>query len=635
VPIGRRAGMIAPMADVPPQRPTIPVPSLVDEADRSEETALSRVAALPREQRPYLLFLGATVRPPFLIEADEVEIGRRPEAQLRIDDASVSRTHAFIRRTAQDTFILEDGGSANGTHVNEARVEGRAILRDGDRLQLGTVVLKFVLQDALDEAHQRSLYRAAGVAFPAVEAPTSTRRAALWSVDSWRGKPDAQRIAYDDPASVERVSERLRGLPPLVTSWEIEELKALIADAQDGKRFLLQGGDCAETFAECDPARIAAKLKILIQMSIVLIRGTRRPIIRVGRFAGQYAKPRSSPTEKRGDTELPSYFGDLVNRSAFTPEARRPDPHLLLDAYMHASLTLNFVRALSTGGFADLRRPEYFDLSYFERADLPPELSSDYQQICREIGEGLHFVRAFGDRSPDDLMNVKFYTSHEGLNLYYEAAQTRTVPRRSGHYDLTTHMPWIGERTRALDGAHIEFFRGIANPVAVKIGPKTDPEQAIDLCKVLNPRNEPGKILLVTRMGAQNVAAKLPPIIAAVERARRRVLWVSDPMHGNGVVTHRGTKTRNFDDILSEVEKTIDEHGRLGTYLGGVHFEVTGDDVTECIGGGLTEDDLERNYETLCDPRLNYRQAVQMAFRIGKRLSTLHRPSSMPPPKSV
>lgn len=584
------------------------------------------------DRRPYFLFVNGPVRPPFLIESDDIEIGRRPEAQLQLEEPAVSRTQAFLRRTPHGTFVLEDASSVNRSFVNGKAVERPTILHDGDRLQFGTTLLKFVLQDEAEEKHQRALYAAAGIRFRESEAPTSTRIARPWGPDTWTTKPLAQGITYDDPAALDAVVKKLRRLPPLVTSWEIEELKALIAEAQEGRRFLLQGGDCAETLEECESERIAAKLKILIQMSIVLMRSARRPVIRVGRFAGQYAKPRSSPMEVRDGVELPSYFGDLVNRTEFSAAARRPDPQLLLMGYLHASVTLNFVRSLLAGGFADLRRPEYFDLSYFERADLSPELSKDYGQICREISDSLNFVRSFGNRPIDDMMKVSFYASHEGLNLTYEAAQTRRVPRRSDFYDLTTHLPWIGERTRALDGAHIEFFRGIANPIAVKLGPKTVPEQAVDLCKILNPRNEPGKIVLIPRMGAKNVAERLPPLLMAIQRARRRVLWVSDPMHGNATVTRAGIKTRNFDDILAEIEESMHVHKAVGTYFGGVHFELTGDDVTECIGAGLGEDDLSRNYESLCDPRLNYRQALEMAFAVGRHLAEVPRPSSTHPP---
>ena len=580
-----------------------------------------------------MIFVSAPVRPPLLIEGDEFEIGRRPEAQLQLEEPSISRSHAFLRRTVHGTFVIEDASSLNPTLLNGERLVRPSIVRDGDRLQFGSTLVKFVLHDEAEEKHQRALYAAAGMPFEAIESPTSTRNVTPWGLATWTTKTLAQGIVYEDPKALDDVVGKLKRLPPLVTSWEIEELKSLIAEAQEGKRFLLQGGDCAETLDDCEPEQIAAKLKILIQMSIVLIRSAHKPVIRIGRFAGQYAKPRSSPTEVRDGVELPSYFGDLINRAEFTPEARKPDPQLLLAGYLHAASTLNFIRALLAGGFADLRRPEYFDLSYFERADLSAELSKDYRQVCREISDGLNFARAFGDGAADDMMRVSFFASHEGLNLTYEAAQTRRVPRRKEFYDLTTHLPWIGERTRALDGAHIEFFRGIANPVAVKLGPKTAPEQAVDLCKLLNPRNEPGKLILVPRMGAKNVADRLPPLLTAIERARRKVLWVCDPMHGNATVTRAGIKTRNFDDILAEIEASIDVHKQVGTHFGGVHFELTGDDVTECVGAGLSEEDLSRNYESVCDPRLNYRQAIQMAFAVGRRLAETPRVSSMPPPR--
>ncbi len=614
-------------------RATIPVPPLV--AEEEDESAISsgREQALA-ERRAYFVFVNGPVRPPFLLDGDDIEVGRRGEAQLQVDEPAVSRTHAFIRRTLHGTFTVEDAGSFNVTLLNGQPVARPMLVHDGDRLQFGTTIVKFLLLDATEEKHQRNLYAAAGMPFQATEQPTSKRLAIPWSPETWTNKKLAQGITYEDPAKLDAVVKKLRRLPPLVTSWEVEELKSLLAEAQDGRRLVLQGGDCAEMFDECESDRIAAKLKILIQMSIVLIRSARRPVIRIGRFAGQYAKPRSSATEVRDGVELPSYFGDLVNRAGFTPEARTPDPQHLLMGYMHSAVTLNFIRSLLAGGFADLRRPEYFDLSHLERADLPPELSKNYRRICREISDGLDLVRAFGDRAAEDLMKVSFFASHEGLNLTYEAAQTRRVPRRHEFYDLTTHMPWVGERTRSLDGAHIEFFRGIANPIAVKIGPKTDPAECVDLCKLLNPRNERGKLVLVPRMGIKHVHDKLPEIIRTVERARRRVLWVSDPMHGNATLTQAGIKTRNFDDILGEVEASMAIHEKLGTYFGGVHFELTGDDVTECVGAGLTEEDLSRSYETLCDPRLNYRQALQMAFSVGERLAERSgsTPPSSPPP---
>jgi 3-deoxy-7-phosphoheptulonate synthase len=442
-----------------------------------------------------------------------------------------------------------------------------------------------------------------------------------WHVESWKEKPHAQDVPYEDPDALAAVVTKLKTLPPLVTSWEVERLKQQVAEAQEGKRFLLQGGDCAETLADCQPGIIANKLKILLQMSLVLIHAAKKPVVRVGRLAGQYAKPRSSPTETKDGVVLPSYFGDIVNRPEFTPEARRFDPRAMLDAYGHAAMTLNFIRSLSIGGFADMHHPEYWDLGFMSRADLPDDIRAEYKQMTQKLAEALRFMEAIGETTVDELTRVNFYTSHEGLNLHYESAQTRKVPRREGHYLLTTHMPWIGERTRALDGAHVEFFRGIENVVGVKLGPKVDPQEAVRLFTILSPTNEPGKIVAITRMGAANVEKVLPPLVDAVQRAQRRVLWVCDPMHGNGIVTSTGLKTRNFDDILLEIERTFAIHERLGTILGGVHFELTGEDVTECIGGGIDESDLDKNYQSVCDPRLNYRQALEMAFRLGAWMS--------------
>ncbi|MCL2723763.1 MAG: 3-deoxy-7-phosphoheptulonate synthase [Polyangiaceae bacterium] len=438
-----------------------------------------------------------------------------------------------------------------------------------------------------------------------------------WSVDSWKARPLAQEIHYEDTAGADAVVTKLRQLPPLVTSWEIERLKKLVAEAQAGKRFLLQGGDCAEMFADCKPDIITSKLKILLQMSLVLVHAGKIPVVRVGRLAGQYAKPRSKLTEERDGVVLPSYFGDLINRPDFTPEARRADPRAMLDAYGHAALTLNFVRSLSDGGFADLHHPEYWDLAFLSRADLPPEMREEYTQTSHRLSEALRFMEALGETTVDELTSVEFYTSHEGLNLHYESAQTRTVPRRTGHYLLTTHLPWIGERTRAVDGAHVEFFRGIENVVGVKIGSNVDPADALNLLEFLNPNNEAGKLVLITRMGAAHVQRALPPLVDRIHRAKRKVLWVCDPMHGNTIPTANGLKTRSFDDILFEIEQTFAIHHDSGSFLGGVHFELTGEDVTECVGGGLTEEDLDRNYASVCDPRLNYRQALEMAFRVG------------------
>ncbi|UQA63760.1 3-deoxy-7-phosphoheptulonate synthase class II [Polyangium aurulentum] len=452
--------------------------------------------------------------------------------------------------------------------------------------------------------------------------PRSPSRACGWSPTSWKSKPDAQAVRYDDPAAVERVVARIKELPPLVSSWEVERLRSLIADAQLGRRFLLQGGDCAETMHECRADTIANKLEILLKMSLVLIVSGRKPVVRVGRFAGQYAKPRSRPTEIRGGVELPSYFGDLVNGPAFTPEARRPDPERMLSCYQHAAMTLNFVRSLSAGGLSDLQRPECWDLSFSERADLPAPMHESFRATTRQLGDALRCMDALGGAG-NELSRVEFFTSHEGLNLHYESAQTRVAPHRSEYYDLTTHMPWLGERTRALDGAHVEFLRGISNPIGIKLGPTVSAVDVLRLLDTLNPGEIPGRIVLITRMGADRVEDTLPPLLEIVKRAGRRVLWVCDPMHGNTITTASGVKTREFSAIVREIERTYDAHDACGTYLGGVHFELTGDDVTECIGGSVREEDLTRAYETLCDPRLNQAQALELSYCIARRMRAM------------
>ncbi len=454
--------------------------------------------------------------------------------------------------------------------------------------------------------------------------------AANWSPDSWRSRvdPTAKAVVapYPDEAQVRQAAGVLGSLPPLVTSWEVERLKNLIAQAQEGKRFLLQGGDCAETLDECTPGVITAKLKILLQMSLVLVYAGKKPVIRVGRMAGQYAKPRSSMSETRqvdGQTlTLPSYFGDLINRAPYTLEARTPNPWLMVEGYKHAAMTLNFVRSLLDAGFADIHHPEYWDLGFMRHADLTTELRDEYSRLKAMVGDGLRFMSAMGQKPGGDPQSVEFYTSHEGLNLEYESAQTRTVPRRTGHYNLSTHMPWLGERTRRLDGPHIEYFRGIRNPVGVKIGPSTTAEDLLRLIDAINPADEPGKMVLIPRMGVAKVERVLPGLIDAVRIAGRRVLWTCDPMHGNGIVTSGGVKTRSFDDVLAELEASWDIHRAHGSFLGGVHIELTGLDVTECVGGsaGIRESDLSRSYHTLCDPRLNYEQSLELAFLLARRM---------------
>lgn len=457
-------------------------------------------------------------------------------------------------------------------------------------------------------------------------APQHDDPANAWTPESWRAAPAPNAPRYDDERAFDAAVETLRRLPPLVTSWEIERLKSELAQAQEGRRFVLMGGDCAETFADCTPTVITNKLKILLQMSLVLVHGGKKPVVRVGRIAGQYAKPRSSLTETRmtpaGSETLPSYFGDLINHAAFTEHDRRPDPALLVAGYQHAALTLNFIRSLVDGGFADAHHPEYWDLSFFSQASLPPDLREKYVKMRDDLANALRFMEAIGESSVHELSRVEFFTSHEGLHLPYESAQTRRVPRREGYYDLSTHMPWIGERTRALDGAHIEFFRGISNPVGVKVGPKTTPDEALALARILNPRNEPGRLAFIARMGASKIGATLPNLLAATRDAGVSVLWLCDPMHANTMTTASGVKTRSFDDICAELDQSFDLHHAAGVPLAGVHFELTGDDVTECVGGagGMTEHDLTRNYSSPCDPRLNYHQAMELAFRIAERM---------------
>lgn len=451
------------------------------------------------------------------------------------------------------------------------------------------------------------------------ETPTDSPDAATasWSPTSWRDKPVLQQPTYPDPREVERVVAELSRLPPLVTSWEIGTLKSHLAEAARGERFLLQGGDCAESFAECGSDTIAAKLKILLQMSLLLLYGTRKRIIRVGRFAGQYAKPRSDDFEERDGERLPSYRGDLVNRLEFEEQARRPDPQRMLRGYERAALTLNFIRSLVDGGFADLHHPEYWDLGFVEHSPL----ARDYQHMVSSIADSVVFLETLAGRQIGQMERVEFFTSHEGLHLLYEQSQTRRVPRRSGWWDLSTHFPWVGMRTADPGGAHVEFFRGVRNPVGVKVGPAMTPEWLTDLLDALHPDDEPGRLTLIHRFGAQKVRECLPPLIETVQRTGKTVTWVCDPMHGNTQKTEAGFKTRRFEDILSELEHAMDVHAEMDSILGGVHFELTGEDVTECTGGarGLAEADLERAYRSQVDPRLNYEQALEMAMLIARR----------------
>jgi len=440
-----------------------------------------------------------------------------------------------------------------------------------------------------------------------------------WRPDSWQARPALQQPRYADPGRLARVLDELARLPPVVVSWEVDQLKDELAAAQRGERFLLQGGDCAEGFADCESDTIARKLKILLQMSVVLLHGLKKPVIRVGRIAGQYAKPRSADTETREGVTLPSYRGDIVNRPAFEAGAREPDPELLLRGYERAALTLNFVRALVDGGFADLHHPEYWNLDFLQHA----KLRDAYQRIIDSITDSLDFYEAISGSPVHDAGQVRFYASHEGLHLLYEQAQTRYLRRRERWYNLSTHMPWIGMRTAMPGGAHVEYFRGIANPIGVKVGEGADAATVQELVRVLNPDNEPGRLALIHRFGASRIESALPQMIRAVRDSGREVLWVCDPMHGNTETTPQGVKTRRFENILAEVESAFRIHEDAGSVLGGVHFELTGDDVTECTGGarGLADADLARAYRTSVDPRLNYEQALELAMLIARHRS--------------
>jgi 3-deoxy-7-phosphoheptulonate synthase len=446
-----------------------------------------------------------------------------------------------------------------------------------------------------------------------------------WAPDSWLSRAASQQASYPDPAALQKIITEISLLPPLVTSWEVEGLRAQLAKVARGEAFLLQGGDCAESFDDCRADPIAAKLKILLQMSLVLVHGGRKPVVRVGRIAGQYAKPRSADVETRGEVSLPAYRGDLVNRDAFAASDRAPDPTLMLRAYERAALTLNFVRALTEGGFADLHHPENWDMTFAQGSTHLHE----YERIVASIREAVSFVESLTGVDSALLKKVDFYTSHEGLALPYEQASTRRVPRRDGWYNLSTHLPWVGMRTLQLDGAHVEFHRGLRNPLGVKVGPGMTAQWLTELLAVLDPDREPGRITLIVRMGVDKVGSGLPPLVEAVRRAGRTVVWACDPMHGNTETLPSGVKTRRFEKILSELEQSFEVHAGLGSTLGGVHFELTGEDVTECMGGarGLVEADLERAYRSRVDPRLNYEQALEIAMQIAKHL---RRPAPTP-----
>jgi 3-deoxy-7-phosphoheptulonate synthase len=439
-----------------------------------------------------------------------------------------------------------------------------------------------------------------------------------WQPSSWRTFPAEQQPTYEDPEKLGCVLGLIHKLPPLVFAGEINTLRADLARAARGEAFVLQGGDCAERFLDCNQAAITSKLKILLQMSVVLCYGLRKPIIRIGRIAGQYAKPRSQATETIGDQEIVSYRGDIINSYEAAGPARKPDPERIYQAYLLASATLNYIRALTGGGFADLHHPQNWDLGFVKGATKQDE----YERIINNIQDAIRFMEALGSHE-EKLGSVQFYTSHEGLLLPLEESLTHYLPQHDAYYNLGAHMLWIGERTRHLNGAHIEYFRGIANPVGVKVGPQATSGDILAICDRLNPQRIPGKVMLITRYGHDKVTAHLPDLVRAIRDIELPVVWSVDPMHGNAIKTEDGIKTRDFDAILREVSETVAVHKALGTALGGIHVELTGEDVTECIGGssGITKNQLDQHYETYCDPRLNYSQSLELAFLTASILS--------------
>ena len=411
--------------------------------------------------------------------------------------------------------------------------------------------------------------------------------------------------------------KELKSFPPLVFAGECDDLKSHIAQAAAGRAFWLQGGDCAETFASATADSIRDRIKTILQMAAILQYYSSMPVIKVGRMAGQFAKPRSSDTETRGEVTLPAYRGDAVNDLAFTPEARRPDPNRLVRVYNTSAATLNLVRAFTQGGFADLRKVHDWNKGFVK--DTP--YATRYEAMATEIGRALDFMKSAGVE-PEQFKTVEFYASHEALILEYEKALTRIDSRTGNPYDVSGHFIWIGERTRQLDGAHIEFASKVKNPIGVKLGPKTSVDDALRLIDKLDPTREPGRLTFITRMGAGKIREALPALVDGVTKSGANVLWVCDPMHGNTFESSTGYKTRQFEDVMDEVKGFFEVHKSLGTFPGGVHIELTGDDVTECLGGGaqISAEDLATRYETACDPRLNHTQSLELAFLVAEML---------------
>jgi 3-deoxy-7-phosphoheptulonate synthase len=447
-----------------------------------------------------------------------------------------------------------------------------------------------------------------------------------WQPDSWRSRPVQQMPDYADAHALAEVERRLETYPPLVFAGEARTLKERLADVCAGKAFILQGGDCAETFADFQADKIRDTLRVILQMAVVLTFGAGMPVVKLGRIAGQFAKPRSADTEVIGGQELPSYRGDIVNAIEFEAAAREPDPARQLQAYSQAATTLNLLRAFTQGGYASLTRVHQWMLGNVERSPW----GNRYRDMANRITEALEFMQACGvtDLTTPEIVRANFYTSHEALLLGFEQAMTRVDSTSGRWYDTSAHFLWIGDRTRQLDGAHVEFCRGIGNPLGVKAGPSMTPEDVLRLCDILNPHNEPGRLTVISRMGHDKVERYLPPLIRALLRDGRAVAWVCDPMHGNTVRSSTGYKTRPFDHILAEVRRFFAIHKAEGTHAGGIHLEMTGQDVTECTGGAaaITDACLRDRYQTYCDPRLNAQQSLEMAFLMAEALKEERQP---------
>jgi len=445
-----------------------------------------------------------------------------------------------------------------------------------------------------------------------------------WIPSSWQKCTILQQPEYGDMGKLKKALDKVQALPPLVHPKEVDALKSHLASACKGEKFLLQGGDCAERFVDCSREPIENKFKIMLQMSLIILWGARIPVIRIARMAGQFAKPRSSPFEVVDGKKIPSFKGDNIN--SFDTSARDPDPDRLVQAYFHSASTLNYLRAMIAGGVSDLHAQRTWNLTHIKDDTVRKE----YEKIIDKINDGLDFLKSINADQSESLKSVELFTSHEGLLLNYEEALTERV--KDKYYNLGAHFLWIGDRTRQIDGAHIEYFRGISNPVGVKVGPSMKEDELIELVMKLNPTGEPGRLTLITRYGHSKVNECLPKHIEAVKKTGIPVLWVCDPCHGNTEVTTEGFKTRNFGNMMNEMLRSFDIHKAHESHLGGVHLELTGDDVTECVGGSLQlqEQHLSTNYETFCDPRLNYTQSLDIAFAISKQLSSENKLSLRP-----